>query len=535
MSPFTPNSLKAKKLSSGSPRFPSSLRPPGQEWVAGNGEEDSRHSLVVAQLSGIGLHEMHRAAVLGQVDTILAHLSGMMDCLTLESAKMAIWYDDEKSPWLLALAAGSQKLIKIGTRFLDIRDKMCRTPLFFAVLGDAPRVLEVLLKAGARVDASDSHGRTAVHVAVLKRRPECLRILLNWSQRSSVAGDREGVTPIHLATTLDQKDDKNLILPLLRTARGVSLDQLRDKDERTPLHWACAYANPRATSFLLSRGCSPALPDRLGRTPLLWACAGGSNRTETLKLVLSKTSCPALLNWQDSEGKGVLHLSLRFQPLLDELLKRKNVDVAMADSCRLTPLHWAAGWGLADACKSLLRAGAPWNVPDSDGLLPLHYASIHDHSEVVSLFLDHPGCKDLPSMTPTAPPNEMTTNGELEEELRTIGESLVSLAKRLGNEDIAELLIAKGGKEKREEETDKHGKMDTPVPELITVTPAPSSCESPQTSPRKTAAATTTKKQKRRIMLQYPNTRSAKTVRSYNLSMRPEREKVVRGLRKFLF
>lgn len=51
-----------------------------------------------------------------------------------------------------------------------------RTPLMFAVLGDYPDCVEVLLKHGARSGARDSSGRTALHWAAHHGNVQCLKV-----------------------------------------------------------------------------------------------------------------------------------------------------------------------------------------------------------------------------------------------------------------------------------------------------------------------------------------------------------------------
>ena len=54
---------------------------------------------------------------------------------------------------------------------LDVGDQFGRSPLMYCVLADRPECAEILIKAGAQVNLKDKGGRTALHWAAHKVRP----------------------------------------------------------------------------------------------------------------------------------------------------------------------------------------------------------------------------------------------------------------------------------------------------------------------------------------------------------------------------
>jgi ankyrin repeat protein len=55
----------------------------------------------------------------------------------------------------------------------------------------------------------------------------------------------------------------------------------------------------------------------------------------------------------------------------------------------MTPMHAACLIGDYKTCRILLEAGANMQQKDIKGFLPIHYAVINDHDELLTLFNEH--------------------------------------------------------------------------------------------------------------------------------------------------
>ena len=64
---------------------------------------------------------------------------------------------------------------------VDLRDTGGRTPLMYAVLGNQPRMCEVLLKLKADINAIDYSGMSSLLWATYQSKPEVVRILLKYA------------------------------------------------------------------------------------------------------------------------------------------------------------------------------------------------------------------------------------------------------------------------------------------------------------------------------------------------------------------
>lgn len=70
---------------------------------------------------------------------------------------------------------------------VDLRDAGGRTPLMYAVLGNQPRMCEVLLKLKADVNAIDLAGMSSLLWAAYQSKPEVVRVLLKYADNYCAA------------------------------------------------------------------------------------------------------------------------------------------------------------------------------------------------------------------------------------------------------------------------------------------------------------------------------------------------------------
>ncbi|KAM3463705.1 hypothetical protein NHJ6243_003110 [Beauveria neobassiana] len=109
----------------------------------------------------------------------------------------------------IAVQSGNERilgmLLRQDTDGINSPDSNGRTPLFHGAIQDNEPVVQMLLAHGARIGLLDKEGRSPLHWAVLYRRLEVLRTLLeHWNkyERDSFdidAHDNVGWTPLHLA------------------------------------------------------------------------------------------------------------------------------------------------------------------------------------------------------------------------------------------------------------------------------------------------------------------------------------------------
>jgi len=122
---------------------------------------------------------------------------------------------------------------------VDARDRLGLTPLYWAAGRGRVECVQRLLDAGADPHARSASGRTALHVASGETVPLLLR-----AGADAGARDAEGSVPLHANW------QEALLAP------GVNV---RNRFGFTPLHFAALRGDAEGVKWLLARGADPAL------------------------------------------------------------------------------------------------------------------------------------------------------------------------------------------------------------------------------------------------------------------------------------
>lgn len=141
------------------------------------------------------------------------------------------------------------------------RDDYDWTPLHLAARWSKPEVIEVLIHAGAPIEAiSEFNGQTPLHSAVGSGRVENIEALLiagaNIESRCMKGG-----TPLHWAA---QFGSVHVVQKLIDSG---ALLEVRDRDGYTPLHWATKKGVPSKLRVLIAAGADITARTRMGMMP----------------------------------------------------------------------------------------------------------------------------------------------------------------------------------------------------------------------------------------------------------------------------
>ncbi|XP_054715595.1 serine/threonine-protein phosphatase 6 regulatory ankyrin repeat subunit B-like [Uloborus diversus] len=239
----------------------------------------------------------------------------------------------------------------------------------------------------------DEAGRTALHVAVVWRSAEVVKMMLAaWSSSHLGAThplleiqDDEGNTALHLAAVYGRLEAVEVLLAARtdinpRDANGrKSLVDIQNKFGRSALHEAARGDLTEMVAMLLAAGANTHLQDKWGWTPLHIAI---SFCKEEIAEVICDADDRKVL--RDEDGRTVLHFAAKcgMQTIVRKLLSSGPLRKTLRSGKESTS-NAAEGEGIAlSASKEDLV-----DVRDKYGMTALHMAAQHGFTEIVELLL----------------------------------------------------------------------------------------------------------------------------------------------------
>mmetsp|Transcript_23864 Transcript_23864/g.66194 ORF Transcript_23864/g.66194 Transcript_23864/m.66194 type:complete len:232 (-) Transcript_23864:194-889(-) len=128
--------------------------------------------------------------------------------------------------------------------------------------GDSEQLSELLSRLDVSPNTQNEDGDSALHLACLYGKTECVRLLLA-SQADATATDEDNGTPLHDAAAGGYME----IVSLLLAAGAASCVNHQDNDGETPLHMASRAESVEVVAALLEHGADPAIENNAGRKP----------------------------------------------------------------------------------------------------------------------------------------------------------------------------------------------------------------------------------------------------------------------------
>ena len=275
-----------------------------------------------------------------------------------------------------AIYAGNTATIRsrVSPSNVNSRDDAGNTLLHWATANGNLKLTEILIEAGAEIDATNNEGDAPIHLAARFGHTEVTIFLIDRANADKNIQNNQGFTPLHMASLYGQADFITMLFE-----KGVDKDIVSNK-RFGPLHTAVHSNNIQTIQVLLANEIDVDLRDNFGNTPFQHAILFGN--VEMSKLLLGQG---ANLNHQNFEGNSGLHLlsssklTNRYLRNMQEIERQSELNVE-TDIAQLLTTNFSTNFALF---QLLISEGAQIDAKNKLGQTPLQTAVLANNIEFI--------------------------------------------------------------------------------------------------------------------------------------------------------
>ena len=291
---------------------------------------------------------------------------------------------DGKTPIDHAKMIGRNELVNLYKKHGGKRGEVSYSSIHEAAADGSLKAVKEYLNSGTEVDARNSDGQTALHIALIRKNfhpmKQIVDLLINAGADVN-AKDNISSTPLDNSIS-DQQGEDNLQLVEMLIAKGADVNK-HYSDGSAPINNAIFYNNNEVVEILIKAGANVNIKKDGGTTPLHQASSGYSDRTEIIELLIKNGARVNLKNDYDATP-----LDLAKIDATKKVLRKYNAKTALE---LINPndalLHKSIQEGNIDAVRKSISAGADINSK-IDGILPIIGASDGGYNNITKLLIE---------------------------------------------------------------------------------------------------------------------------------------------------
>lgn len=231
---------------------------------------------------------------------------------------------------------------------INIRDENNNYLLTHAIFINNIKIIKLLIKKGARIDILDNDNRSILYLIINRGLDNLLEILL--------------------------EANKEVI--------GIPIIDIKDFEDKIPLHYAIKQKNINAINMLLKYNSNVNAVDKEGFNALHMALYTRS--IEICKIIINHN---VNINSRTNTGETALHIACNLNMIeIIIILLKYNINIDLQDfEHGFTAFHYAVNVNSKDIVILLLKNGSNPNIQDAYGNTVIHYCIIEKNLELFEI------------------------------------------------------------------------------------------------------------------------------------------------------
>ncbi len=402
------------------------------------------------------------------------------DLLLEKGADIFATNTENNSPLRIALTKGPEiQEWLITSNTLNTTDGSGNTPLHYAAEWKLDNAIMNLVEKGAKINAVNSNGESALFSAVKADSPNTINTLvrcgIETDVSSNLARDHLGNTPIHYAvrwnslkaaqtllsmgmevdaqnlsgkTALSdacRSSKKDMAILLMKNRSDINA---ADATGRTVLMDSISSNNEYMVSLLLANGANPQIQEMSGRNAYHEAALGGN-----IKIITKVREAGGNPLARDSYGDSPFSLVLKADEKTIAAVLGSNLTIV--DSDGNTPVHIAVERKVSSkVMQKILDMGYPVNIRNGKGLTPLNIAVSTNQKKNAFLLLEKGANPFIATISGDCALTNAFKNGNIEildaivkynsTKADRTGDTILHYAARLADENTCRHLVELG-------------------------------------------------------------------------------------------
>ena len=287
------------------------------------------------------------------ISAINSEKMSMINLLITYKARVNMHGPDGKTPLMHALSMENKKLSWFLIRKrakMNVKDNNGKSAMMYAAESGYYDIVKYMVKRKVNVYAKDSRGWNALGYAMARKHRKIIKLLGEYETR-----------PVDFAIAVATGNTIK-VRTILR--QGIDINAANSEGE--PAILVAVKNNDRMMlRLLLENNAELNIKNKKGYTILMYTFA--AQKFEMSKILLSHGGLGDF-NYQYKDGKTALMLAIikKNRRIIKSVMKfRQNFNIR--DTFGNTALVYAAGLGLSDVVRTLLKKGADPTIPRKDG------------------------------------------------------------------------------------------------------------------------------------------------------------------------